>query len=67
MVLPADKRRAAVVMDRVEYDKKSNGLFSDTTIYQKLKKFPTIMCTNKVIETLKKYKDEGVLSKENYH
>ena len=36
VIVPADKGRAAVVMDRLDYDSKINTLLSDQLTYQKL-------------------------------
>ena len=39
-MLPADKGRATVVMDRVDYDKKLQEVLDDQKTYRKLKKDP---------------------------
>jgi len=38
MVLPADKGRATVVLDKAEYEEKVLHMLSDEKTYQKLKK-----------------------------
>ncbi len=43
MILPADKGRAVVVMDKKEYKEKANKLLSDEKTYKKEKKDPTRM------------------------
>ena len=41
MILPADKGRATVVLDKVEYDEKVRQMLSDEKTYEKLKRDPT--------------------------
>jgi hypothetical protein len=41
MILPADKGRATVIMDPLEYQDKMTTMLSDTTTYEKLRKDPT--------------------------
>ena len=41
MILPADKGRATVLMDRSEYESKMNEMLSDTQTYEVLAKDPT--------------------------
>ena len=40
MILPADKGRATVLLDRAEYDRKMQAMLDDERTYQKLKKDP---------------------------
>ena len=41
LILPSDKGRCTVVVDKISYEAKVNNLLSDTSTYTKLKKDPT--------------------------
>ena len=41
LILPADKGRVTVVMDRTDYHDKMNGLVNDKQTYEELKRDPT--------------------------
>ena len=41
LVLPADKGRATVVMDRTDYDEKMDTMLSEESTYQPIAKDPT--------------------------
>ena len=66
MVLPADKGRATVVLDKAEYEEKVLHMLSDEKTYQKLKKDPTASCKRKLVSILSRLKDEGKLSDDLY-
>ena len=61
MILPADKGRAVVVLDKSEYLEKAHTLLSDTNTYKKLPKDPTNMYTKRVVDVIKPLKDNGIL------
>ena len=58
MILPADKGRATVVMDKTEYEEKVNTMLNDVHTYEKRQANPTSSCKRKVIEKLTKLKKE---------
>ena len=66
MVLPADKGRATVVLDKAEYEEKVLHMLSDEKTYQKLKKDPTTSYKGKLVSILSRLKDEGKLSDDLY-
>ena len=66
MVLPADKRRATVVMDVVEYEQKMNGLLTDSKTYKKLTKDPTPSLEQKMNEMLRQLKKSGSITSSLY-
>ena len=43
MILPADKGRATVLLDRAEYDRKMQAMLDDERTYRKLKKDPAAL------------------------
>ena len=63
IVLPADKGKATVVLNKSDYEDKINGILSDTKTYEPLKKDPTTTIKNKLINILKPWKKEGSISK----
>ena len=65
-ILPADKGRATVVLDRKEYEQKIETLLSDQKTYELLKKDPTTTVKNKLINQLKTWKKEGTISNDLY-
>ena len=65
MVLTADKGVSMVVMDREDYNSKSEELLHTPT-YQILKTDPTNMIKNKLISLLKTIKAEGGISETTY-
>jgi len=66
MILPADKGRATVILDKFEYGEKVRQMLSDEKTYEKLKKDPTPIYKNKLVAILSKFKDQGKLSSELY-
>ena len=58
MILPADKGRATVVMDKTEYEEKGNTMLNDVHTYEKRQANPTSSCKRKLIEKLTKLKKE---------
>ena len=59
MILPADKGRATVVLDKSEYHSKVQDILADKKTYELLKKDPTVTYKNKLIKILKEIKKEG--------
>ena len=59
MILPADKGRATVVIDKTDYQDKVQAILADTKTYELLKKDPTVTYKNKLINILKEIKKEG--------
>ena len=66
MILPADKGKATVILDKSDYENKIQNLLSDTKTYEILKKDPTNSVKNQLINTLKKWKKEGTISQQLY-
>ena len=65
-IVPADKGRAVVVMNTVDYKNKAKQLLSDENTYQRLNKDPTSKFSNKLINQLKELKKEGGLDDREY-
>ena len=66
MILPADKGRAVVVMDKQEYKDKIQEILSDEKTYVQLKKDPTNSYASKLINVIKPMKDKGSLPWDKY-
>ena len=49
MILPADKGRATVVMDKTEHEEKVNTMLNDVHTYEKRQANPTSSCKRKLI------------------
>ena len=60
MILPADKGRSTVVMNKLDYIKKSNDLLDDTSTYKKLKSDPTNKHKKQLVSILTRLKDHVV-------
>ncbi|XP_072023437.1 uncharacterized protein [Amphiura filiformis] len=58
MILPADKGRATVVMNKTSYQDKANELLADKNTYELIKKDPTAKYKNRLVDQLKVLKDE---------
>ena len=56
VILPADKGRVTVVMDRTDYHDKMNGLVNDKQTYEELKRDPTPALQRKLNSKLLKLK-----------
>ena len=61
MILPADKGRATVLLDRDEYDKKLQDMLDDTKVYRRLKRDPTPALERRMNSTLFRGGSRGVL------
>ncbi|KAI8516403.1 hypothetical protein Bbelb_049840 [Branchiostoma belcheri] len=66
LILPADKGRCTVVLDREQYDRKVQDLLGDKDTYMPLKKDPTNKFKGKISSALKKLQTEGVLDRPSY-
>jgi len=64
MVLPADKGRATVVMDKSEYEEKVLAMLGEEKTYEKLKKDPTPIYKRKLVAILSRLKEEEKISSE---
>ena len=68
VILPADKGRATVVLDRLEYESKMDAMLADTKTYEILKKDPTSSLRTKLINILKRLeKKEHKIDKTQYN
>ena len=66
VILPADKGRATVVMNRSDYSAKMQAMLDDRDTYQPLSKGPTTSLESKMNRVLLKLKQEGRLSDRTY-
>ena len=57
-VLPADKGRATVIMDKQEYESKVKAMLDDEKMYVKLDKDPTPQYKKKLVSILSRLKNE---------
>ncbi|XP_052259249.1 uncharacterized protein LOC127863670 [Dreissena polymorpha] len=67
VILPADKGRTTVVMNKTEYVAKMDKLTSDRDTYEPLKKDPTRQVKTRLVNILKKWKKENLISDKLYH
>ena len=66
LILPADKGRATVVMDRQDYEQKICLLLDDSHTYKKLSKDPSQCLERKMNAMLLELKRKGSLSEQLY-
>jgi len=66
MVLPADKGRTTVVLDKSEYEAKVTCMLSDVKTYEKLAKDPTAGYKRRLVSILTRLKEEEKISNELY-
>jgi hypothetical protein len=66
IVLPADKGKAAVIIDSIEYKAKIKNMLKDKRVYQKLNKDPSPGFKRQLISHLTKLRDDGKITKEQY-
>jgi hypothetical protein len=66
MILPADKGRCTVILNREEYDEKAKTLLSDKNTYKILKKDPTARYKRELVEALRKMKEKGGFNRTEY-
>ncbi|XP_072051644.1 uncharacterized protein [Amphiura filiformis] len=67
LVLPADKGRCTVVIDKSDYVNKANDLLSDTKVYQPLKRDPTSGYKKKVSDSLKALEESEAIDRALYY
>ena len=68
VILPADKRRATVVMDRNDYSAKMLAMLEDPDTYQLMANDPTTSLENRMNSVLLRLQQEGcVFGKTYYH
>ena len=67
MVLPADKGKCLVVMDRAEYIEKMEAKLSDESTYKKLEEDPTDKVKAELAKKLQEVKDKGELDIKTYY
>ena len=65
-ILPADKGRVTVIMDKSAYEEKIDNLLKDTSTYQQLKSDPTAKYKTRLTQCLKRLKDEKKLSHKEW-
>ncbi|XP_019619742.1 PREDICTED: uncharacterized protein LOC109466463 [Branchiostoma belcheri] len=66
IILPADKGRATVIMNKSEYQDKCSDLLNDSTTYCRLKKDPTNNYSDKLTKILRPLKDQELITYEQY-
>ena len=67
LVLPADKGRATVVIDKVQYDEKMGSLLADQKTYERMNKDPTPGLERKMNAMLLRMKKAGSISDHLYN
>ena len=67
IILPADKGRMTVIMNKSDYINKANNLTKDTETYQSLDTDPSITTVNRINQKLKQLKDKDRLNETTYH
>ena len=67
IILPADKGRTTVVMDKTDYSNETRKLLQDEKTYKKLNKNPTKTTITRINKKLKSLKDEQKLDDKTYH
>ena len=65
-ILPADKGRAKLVMDKTEYKEKVNIVLNDAHTYEKLQADPTSSYKRKLIEKLTKLNKDSKITEDQY-
>jgi hypothetical protein len=67
LILPADKGRSTVLLDRDTYNEKVNTLLSDGKTYARLDKDPTKQFKSELKGILKELKEEGAIDNTLYY
>ena len=62
LILPADKGRATVLLDKIDYEHKIEQMLADSTTYLRLQKDPTTKYKNKLTKLLKNLKDNNKIT-----
>jgi len=65
-ILPADKGRATVIMEKGDYERKVQAMLEDGKTYAKIDKDPTHQYKRKLVAILTRLKGEGKLSEKEY-
>ncbi|XP_046854189.1 uncharacterized protein LOC124447327 [Xenia sp. Carnegie-2017] len=66
VILPADKGRKTVIMDKSDYINKATTLLQDTNTYEPLQTDPNKTTTNRINKKLKQLKDKKKLNETVY-
>ncbi|MFW5444372.1 MAG: hypothetical protein ACKE51_08715, partial [Methylococcaceae bacterium] len=66
VILPADKGRTTVVMDKVDYTDRLESMLSDSSTYVQVKKDPTPRLQKALNSKLKELFDYNVINKRLY-
>ncbi|XP_072048616.1 uncharacterized protein [Amphiura filiformis] len=66
MILPADKGKSTVVLDKDTYEEKVNNMLNDEKTYQELKSDPTSKYKDKLLGMLKKWKKKEKITVSEY-
>ena len=61
VLVPADKGRATVIMDKEEYTQKMKRILDDADKYRIIKRDPTLKIEKKITESLKHLRKEGYI------
>ena len=64
MILPADKGRVTVVMNKKEYEDKCKQLLGDEKTYKRLKGDPARKFKGEIVSILKDFKERKVITPE---
>jgi hypothetical protein len=65
-ILPADKGRCTVIMDKDDYQDKISALLSDHHTYSKLSSDPTNQYKNRLLKLLKDWKSQNIIDQSLY-
>ncbi len=66
MILPADKGRATVVLDKSKYEEQVTTMLSDTHTYEVLKTDPTAKYKRRLVNILGRLKKEQKITRQQY-
>ena len=66
IILPADKGRTTVILDKQDYKEKVDNLLADTSTYTKLSRNPTSKFKNKLVNILRDWKRSKSISDQLY-
>ncbi|XP_072021450.1 uncharacterized protein [Amphiura filiformis] len=66
LILPADKGKSTVVLDKEDYEEKVNIMLNDDKTYEKLKNDPTARYKKKLVSLLTRFKKEEKITVKEY-
>ena len=66
IILPADKGKSTVILDKNEYEEKVNNMLADKKTYEELPDDPTPKYKRKLVSILTSLKKEGKISEAKY-